>query len=109
MLGASYQSRFFGMELQDDNPSRAFLGTYQSVAYLTENKMTVLSPNRKTEEWNWDGKNLTFAERHTWNDLPADAADYLPAVAYYKTASDWFGQRLLDDKRRFAKNFNTRD
>jgi hypothetical protein len=79
------------------------------VAYLTENAMTVLSPNRKAEEWSWDGKTLDFKERHTWDKLPEDAAAYVPAVAFYKTASDWFGQRLLDDKRKFAKNFNTRD
>lgn len=110
LLSASYQSRFFGMELQEDNPARAFVGTYQKVGYLDENSLTVLAPNRRVEKYTWDGKNAKLAGTEFYSLLPDNAGPALMStVSFYKTASDWFSERLLDEKRRVSEDINKRN
>lgn len=110
ILQASYQSRFFGKELNIENPRRAFLGTYQSVGYLDEKSLTVLSPVKKVEEYSWDGNNVRLDQVSTFEQFPDNPKPSLLAtVSYYKTASDWFSRRLLDGKLKISNDINRRN
>lgn len=110
LLSVSYQSRFFGAELQDDDPKRAFLATYQNVGYLTESQLTILEPNHRVKRLAWEGKKLTLSKDARIPSVADDSdSDLSNAVAFYKTASDWFSHHLLEEKRRISESINSRN
>ncbi|MCB1136907.1 MAG: LTA synthase family protein, partial [Chlamydiia bacterium] len=44
MLHLSYDSRFFGQNLLEQSPQRAFIANYQKLGYLTPDRLTILKP-----------------------------------------------------------------
>jgi len=110
LLNFSYQSRFFGMDLIHEDPKRAFLSTYQKIAYMDDNALTVLSPIRQVGQvMRKPGTKGDFNQIKL--DSVSDTSDdsLKVAVAYYKVASDWFREKLLDSNRKFRSDFNRRD
>ena len=52
-LHFSYSSRFYGQDVFDSTyQPRALIATYQKLGYLKDNKLIVLSPNQKNEQYN---------------------------------------------------------
>jgi len=52
LLHFSYDSRFYGQDIyKKQYQERAFIATYQNLGYLENNILTVLSPNRKVEQF----------------------------------------------------------
>lgn len=52
-LHLSYESKFYGQNIYKPNyQERAFIATYQNLGYLENDILTVLSPNRKVEQFN---------------------------------------------------------
>ncbi|WP_255448659.1 MULTISPECIES: LTA synthase family protein [unclassified Apibacter] len=52
-LHFSYSSRFYGQDVFDSSyQPRALIATYQKLGYLKDNKLIVLSPNQKIEQYN---------------------------------------------------------
>ncbi len=52
LLHLSYDSKFYGQDIFKSNyQERAFIATYQNLGYLENNILTVLSPNRKVEQF----------------------------------------------------------
>ncbi|PQL92725.1 sulfatase [Apibacter sp. wkB309] len=52
-LHFSYSSRFYGQDVFDSTyQPRALIATYQKLGYLKDNKLIVLSPNQKIEQYN---------------------------------------------------------
>lgn len=52
LLHFSYESQFYGQDIYKPQYSeRAFIATYQNLGYLENNILTVLSPNRKVEQF----------------------------------------------------------
>jgi len=70
-------------------PARAFVSNYQSLGYLRDDTLVVLSPGRKVETFRVDP--LTFETMPT--SLDRTRAD--EAIAYYQTASRAFKQGAL--------------
>jgi phosphoglycerol transferase MdoB-like AlkP superfamily enzyme len=100
LLNVTYDSQFFGIDLIDHEPKRAFLATYQNASYLEPDSMVVLSPNRKVEEFSFDGK-VTKPIR-SQSLAQADESSPLAvqkAVAYYQTASDFYKKGLMVDPK----------
>ena len=92
LLNFSYQSKFLGKDLNHNQPGRAFLGTYQKVAYMTNEGFVVLAPNRMIEEYDVnEAKIATLIRKNNVPEIDESASDIIKAtVAYYKTTADWF-------------------
>ncbi len=91
LLGFSYESKFYGQDLFKKQDQRAFLGTYQKVAYYTPGKMIVLAPGYTVETQTLDenGKILntkTVKARHG-HSLPPDAQE---TISLYQSAGELF-------------------
>ena len=90
ILGFSYRSRFFGLDVlapgyQDE---RALLGTYQRLGYLKNGMLTVLSPVRRVDVYRIEanGDQTPVMQR-------ASGAGVEEAIAYYQSASTAFASR----------------
>lgn len=91
LLHWNYSSKLFGQDVTDINyHPRAFVGTYQKLAYLKNEMLVVLSPQQKVECLNYNFKKNT--------QTPAAINDTLvnEAIAYYQTASYLFKHSLLN-------------
>lgn len=92
LLNFSYESKFLGKDLNEHHPERAFLGTYQKVAYMTNQEFVVLAPNHMVEEYtvNTD-KTATLIQKNSIAEIDGVVSDIIKTtVAYYKTTADWF-------------------
>jgi phosphoglycerol transferase MdoB-like AlkP superfamily enzyme len=82
---------FFGRSVFElpSGPARAFISNYQSLGYLKDGVLTVLSPGRKIEAFRVD----PATDEST--PMPVDARLAREAIAYYQTASRAFRQGAL--------------
>ncbi len=89
LLGAGYDSRFFGRDLLDGKPEgRAFLSTFQKVALLKDGALAVLGPKRYLKTYAWDERTNALT------DKPGDKALADEAVAFYQGANYVYKNRL---------------
>jgi phosphoglycerol transferase MdoB-like AlkP superfamily enzyme len=49
MLGFDYESRFFGIDVFQKRPERAYIGTYQLLGYLRDDLLVQLAPHRRVD------------------------------------------------------------
>lgn len=49
MLGFDYDSRFFGIDVFQKRPERAYIGTYQLLGYLRDDRLVQLAPHRRVD------------------------------------------------------------
>lgn len=47
LLGFDYASRFFGIDVFQKRPERAYIGTYQLLGYLRDDRLVELAPHRR--------------------------------------------------------------
>jgi phosphoglycerol transferase MdoB-like AlkP superfamily enzyme len=91
LLNFSYTSKFYGYDMFSLEPGRerAFISTYQSLGYVKNNKLIVLSPQQKLDTYqvNLDGE----LQRQEGND----AALTREAIAWYQSASYAFSNGLM--------------
>jgi phosphoglycerol transferase MdoB-like AlkP superfamily enzyme len=81
LLGWSYESSFFGKNVLSDNfRPRTFVGTYQKLGYLENDKLLILSPQQRAETF------LVEADRTELAPIDADHSLLERAVSYYQTA-----------------------
>jgi membrane-anchored protein YejM (alkaline phosphatase superfamily) len=90
LLNWSYPTRFFGKDILKMQPEdeRAFIGTYQKLGLLTENRLVVLKPMREHA--------LYAHERGSGDLAPVAEEDELTrdGIAYYQAASHLFRNGL---------------
>jgi phosphoglycerol transferase MdoB-like AlkP superfamily enzyme len=106
LLGISYQSRFYGHDLMTARNQRTFLGTYQQLAYMENDRMMILEPPKKWAEFKLEGEKPTKIRSGTdFND-----ADELlkKTVGYYQSASDSFRHRLIGLEKQYPASLNVR-
>ena len=84
LMNAKYHSHFFGHDLMTTTEERAFLGNYQTVGLLKENVLTLLSPNKKVEQYKIDKDD----KQELMTDLNLKLVD--ETISYYQTASFLF-------------------
>lgn len=104
ILNFSYYSKFFGEDLMTKSPNRAFLGTYQKVGLLEPESLTLLSPNKKNELFSFKENRWVLTDTSRIENVDSDTPDRIrKTVAFYKTASAWFTEKLMDERFRFIK------
>jgi len=91
LLNFSYVSKFYGYDIFQLEPGRerVFISTYQNLGFIHDNKMIVLSPQRKME---------TFRVTMGSDKLVPVAEDKMleeEAIAWYQTASYAFRNGLM--------------
>ena len=93
VLRADGDSQFFGRSVfaLPATPPRAFVSNYQSLGYLKNGVLTVLSPGRKVEAFGVDPATYESVA------MPIDRNLADEAIAYYQTASRAFRQGALKD------------
>jgi len=95
MLNWSYESNFYGIDLSKINQKdqRAFLGNYRKVGLLKEDKLLVLSDQKKANYYNWNSTDNTLTA------LPIDEEFLNESIAYYQTAAYLYDHGGLSGKR----------
>jgi phosphoglycerol transferase MdoB-like AlkP superfamily enzyme len=89
LLGASYESRFFGEDVLNGRPSgRAFVSTFQKVGLLKDGALAVLGPKKFLRTYSWDEKDGTVAPAAADKDLESSA------VAFYQAANFLYKNRV---------------
>ena len=91
VLRVDGDDHFFGRSVFElpTGPARAFVSNYQSLGYLRDGRLVVLSPGRKVETFRVDA--ATFET----TPVPLDRTLADEAIAYYQTASRAFRQGAL--------------
>ena len=91
VLRADGDDHFFGRSVFEvpGAPARAFVSNYQSLGYLRDGVLTVLTPGRKVESFRVDPVTRETAP------MPVDQAYAREAIAYYQTAARAFKQGAL--------------
>ena len=101
LLNWSYASRFYGWDVRKSGErGRALIGNYQKIALYKPDRLSVLMPVRKSEEFSFDPS--TFALTPQTETLTKDT------IAYYQTASYLFKNGLYrelsaEEQARLAK------
>ena len=91
LLNISYKSSFFGRDVftNDSGPAeRAFIGTYQKLGYIEGDKLLVLSPGKKAEQFNFtrdDGKTT---------QTPVDQQLLLNGLTWYQGSAVVYRDKL---------------
>ncbi len=85
LLGWTYQSNLYGKNVLDaDYQPRGVLGTYQKLAYLSQDSLVILGPQQKIETFIYNKESNEQIRAH----LSAGTID--KAIANYQTAYDLF-------------------
>ncbi|MEO8142931.1 MAG: LTA synthase family protein [Betaproteobacteria bacterium] len=95
LLDFSYHTKFLGRDVLHSAPQtdRAFIGNFQTLAFMKDNHIAVLEPKRKTGVYRLDEKGAYFA-------LAADPAFTREAIAFYQVASHVFRNGLYLDEEQ---------
>lgn len=95
LLHWNYQSNFFGKDvLKEGFDGRAFVGTYRKLAMVKNDRVTILSDQKKQACYRYDSKNNRLFAQKTDNAFLAET------IAWYQTADYLFSKGLLRQKAR---------
>jgi phosphoglycerol transferase MdoB-like AlkP superfamily enzyme len=90
LLGIDYDSAFYGVDVFQHRPERAYVGTYELLGYLQPGRLVQLAPHRRVD---------TVLPSHDRDQpqpsLPEDPAATLQAVSDYETAAYRFTHGLM--------------
>jgi phosphoglycerol transferase MdoB-like AlkP superfamily enzyme len=95
LLSFDYYSKFFGRDMlkAPSGSDRAFVANYQTLGYLTGDRMALLHPKRKTEVFRVDAGKSIVEPVH-------DAAVLREAISFYSVASHVFRSGLYRDEEQ---------
>ena len=95
LLDFRYYTKFLGRDVLRAVPEtdRAFVGNFQTLAYLKGDGIAVLQPKRKVDLYRLE-------EGRRYLPLPVDAAIAREAIAYYQVASHLFRNGLYLDEEQ---------
>jgi phosphoglycerol transferase MdoB-like AlkP superfamily enzyme len=93
----NYKSMFYGNNILSKNfVQRAFIGNYQKLGFLKDNKLTILEPNKSVNEF--EVLNQTLYSNQ-YKPIPVNKEDEQEAIAYYQSASYMYKHKLDRYKR----------
>ena len=97
LLDFSYYTKFLGHDLMHSppGPGRAFVANYQTLGYLKGDRLLVLQPKRKVEEFRREGERLVAVRG-------VDPALAREGIAFYQVASHLFRNGLYGDEEQIA-------
>lgn len=95
LLGMDYDSEFYGVDVFQRRPgsARAYVGTYELLGYLGNDKLVQLSPHRRI-----DTVRPAYSKDDPQPELPEDPALTLQAISDYQTAAYRFTHGLMRSK-----------
>lgn len=86
----SYESDFFGKNVLDPNfEQRALMGTYRKLVLMKNEKVMILSDQKKQVFYSWDRSDNSL------KTLPMDQGFLEETIAWYQTADYLFTNKLL--------------
>jgi len=92
MMNWSYESKFYGRDILDRKfHKRAFIGNYQKLGFLRNNRLLVLEPNKTVHQYDIISQSLNGVRYREISPLAKDKAD---AITYYQSASYLYKNRL---------------
>lgn len=91
LLNFSYESKFFGYDINKLEPGRerAFISTYQSLGYIKDDKLVILSPQQHAEV-------KVLSEFSNGNGVTNEQV-LMEAISWYQAASFCFSNGLMKD------------
>lgn len=91
LLNFSYQSSFYGSNVFDSAfQPRTFLATYQSLGFIRDSVLTVLSPIRQTKQYKLIFSNKEGGNKISYDEVPLKTENQSlkeDAISYYQNAS----------------------
>jgi phosphoglycerol transferase MdoB-like AlkP superfamily enzyme len=95
VLQLDYYTKFLGHDLLHTPPGedRAFVANYQTLGYLKGDRLLMLQPKRKVEEFTMQGDKLVAGRR-------VDPALAREGIAFYQVASHVFRSGLYGDEEQ---------
>ena len=95
LLDFRYYTKFLGRDVLHSAPEtdRAFVGNFQTLAFMKDDRIVVLQPKRKIDTYR-------LQDGRTYLPLPADAALTREAIAFYQVASHVFRNGLYRDVQK---------
>lgn len=101
LLNFSYESKFYGQDVfQSDYKPRALIATYQDLGLIKDNVLTVLSPGKKTKQFQMilkskEKKGTDFQVMYEEKLIQQQRTDLInETISYYQTTA-----KLLKDKK----------
>ena len=92
LLGWDYESNFFGRDVLAQNfKEKAFLGTYIKLAFMQQDKVIILSEQKKQHYYAWNRVNNALLPLPMQTDFSNQAA------AWYQVADYLYTSHLLDE------------
>lgn len=90
LLDFRYYTKFLGRDILRSAPEtdRAFVGNFQTLAMMKDDRIVVLQPKRKVDTYR-------LQDGRTYLPLPAEAALTREAIAFYQVASHVFRNGLF--------------
>ncbi len=91
LLNFSYTSKFYGYDMfqLEQGRERAFISTYQNLGYMKDDKLVILSPQRKVATF-------SILENQEQVSIKEDSRLTAQAIAWYQTASYSFKHGLMN-------------
>ena len=102
LLNFSYTSKFIGQDvLKEGYQPRAYIATYQDLGYLTPDKLTIISPLRKTTQYSLhkeaeqpSQEYPLFYEQVKENNLNKEQAD--ACIGTYQATAEWLKNKQFN-------------
>ncbi len=92
LLGWSYRSKFYGKNiLSDDFRERALIGSYQKLGLYRDNRLTILTPDKKVHTYAVEELGL---KSNRYREIETDKEEAKDAITYYQSASYFYRNRL---------------
>lgn len=93
LLGWSYESKFYGDNILSETfKPRAFVGNYQKLGLLRDNKLTILLPNKSIKGYEVSSQDFLDS---TYKEMTPSAEDARDIITYYQS-QDYFHKNKLD-------------
>ncbi|HEW80965.1 MAG TPA: sulfatase, partial [Nitrospirae bacterium] len=88
LMNWSYESKFYGEDILDANfNERAFIGTYEKLGLLRNNRLVILEPGKKLQEYKIVSQGLQDIK---YKEIDPIKKDKLDAITYYQSASYFY-------------------
>lgn len=88
IMNWSYESKFYGQDILDENFSeRAFIGTYQKLGFIRNNRLVILEPAKGVHEYKIIHQDLYDVK---YEEIAPIEKDNLDATTYYQSASYFY-------------------
>ena len=92
IMNWSYESKFYGEDILDKKfHQRAFIGNYQKLGFLRNNRLLVLEPNKTVHQYDIISQSLNGVRYKETNPSEKDKLD---AITYYQSASYLYKNKL---------------